>query len=168
MSFKPVASFKADLARGAVGQNWFLQRFPGLKQTDGRKGDFTAPDGSKIELKTDSYAMGKTANFFIERFSSIEVGSPGGPWQAVAHGCDWFVYLYASNSTGFIFSCPDLLKQLEAIESTLKPVNVRNVRWTTVGYKVPRALLMPVAIFTADGLQILQPDCNVSSWENAK
>lgn len=159
------ANFHKDLKRGEAGQLQFLSLFPGLVQTDGKKGDFLAPDGSKIELKTDFYPMAKTANFFMERYSSIEVGSPGGPWQAAAHGCDWFVYFYTPDTTGFIFKCSDLLQQLEAIEAKLVPVEVRNVRWTTVGYKVPRTLLKPVAEFSRTGVKVCDGAESVAGWQ---
>lgn len=143
-------NFQADLKRGQAGERDFLQLFTALVGTDGRKGDIVAPDG-KIELKTDFYSMSKTPNFFIERYSSVEVGSPGGPWQAKAHGCKYFVYYYAGDKCGYVFLVDDLLKQLEALEAAakLKPTEVRNKKWTTVGYKVPRASLQPIATFNA-------------------
>lgn len=143
-------NFQADLKRGQQGEQDFLRLFTKLTGTDGRKGDIVAPDG-KIELKTDFYSMAQTPNFFIERYSSIEVMSPGGPWQAKAHGCKYFVYYYAGDKQGYIFLVEDLLQQLEALEAAarLKPVEVRNKKWTTVGYKVPRSLLTPVATFNS-------------------
>lgn len=150
-------NFQSDLARGQAGELAFLKLFSGLVGTDGRKGDIVCPDGSKIELKTDFYPMSKTANFFMERFSSMEVMSPGGPWQAAAHGCKWFVYYYTPDSTGFVFLTTDLVKQLKALEPKLVPVEVRNRKWTTVGYKVPRTLLKPVATINKQGgLQVHQ------------
>jgi hypothetical protein len=143
--------FHADLARGHKGEAAFLARFPGLMATDGKKGDLVAPDGSKIELKTDYYPMSKTVNYFIERFSSLETLSPGGPWQASKHGCDYFVYYYTVDKQGFVFKVADLVAQMEVLEKTLTPVEVKNVRWTTLGYKVPRKLLIPYAVFNADG-----------------
>ena len=98
-------NFQADLKRGQQGEQDFLKLFTKLVGTDGRKGDILAPDG-KIELKTDFYPMSQTPNFFIERYSSIEVLSPGGPWQAKAHGCKYFVYYYTSDKQGFVFLVP--------------------------------------------------------------
>lgn len=147
-----MANFKNDLQAGLAGQKAFKQLFAALVETDGRQGDFVAPDGCKIELKTDSYDMQKTANFFIEQYSSLEVLSPGGPWQAQKHDCEYFVYYYGNNSTGFIWRTEALIEQLEAIIGQLKPTEVRNKRWTTLGYKVPRALLKPLASFNKQEL----------------
>lgn len=139
-------NFQADLKRGQQGEQDFLKLFTKLVGTDGRKGDIVAPDG-KIELKTDFYPMTTTPNFFIERFSSVEVLSPGGPWQAAAHGCKYFVYYYTTAGYGYIFDTQDLVQQLEKLEGKLKPIEVKNRRWTTIGYKVPRELLKPIAVF---------------------
>lgn len=139
-------NFQADLNRGQRGELDFLKLFTKLVGTDGRKGDILAPDG-KIELKTDFYPMTSTPNFFIERYSSVEVLSPGGPWQAKAHGCKYFVYYYTVDGYGYIFETDSLIKQLEKLENNFKPVEVRNKKWTTIGYKVPRELLKPVAVF---------------------
>jgi len=139
-------NFQADLKRGQQGEQDFLKLFTKLVGTDGRKGDILAPDG-KIELKTDFYPMSQTPNFFIERYSSIEVLSPGGPWQAKAHGCKYFVYYYTSDKQGFVFLVDDLIVQLEKVENSLKPIQVRNKKWTTVGYKVPRDIVKPLFSF---------------------
>lgn len=143
-------NFQADLKRGQDGEKQFLALFTKLVGTDGRRGDIVAPDG-KIELKTDFYKLADTPNFFIERYSSVEVMSPGGPWQAKAHGCKYFVYYYAGDRQGYIFLTDDLVRELEVLEvaGRLKPVEVRNKKWTTVGYKVPRSLLTPVATFNS-------------------
>lgn len=155
-------NFKRDLGTGQQGETAFHKLFSRLQKTDGRKGDFVAPDGSVIELKTDMYGMQKTPNFFIERFSSLETQSPGGPWQAKAHGCEFFVYFYLPDKVGYVWLLGNLLPQLEALISQLKPVEVKNVRWTTIGYKVPRDLLAYDAKFSLKG-----KDDNfglISSW----
>jgi hypothetical protein len=141
-------NFQADLKRGQQGEQDFLKLFTKLAGTDGRKGDIVAPDG-KIELKTDFYPMTQTPNFFIERYSSVEVLSPGGPYQAQKHGCKYFVYYYTTAGYGYVFETDDLVRQLEKLESSLKPVEVRNKKWTTIGYKVPRELLKPIAVFNS-------------------
>ncbi len=145
-------NFQQDLKRGQAGELQFLSLFTKLEGTDGRKGDILAPNG-KIELKTDFYPMAKTANFFIERYSSIEVGSPGGPFQALAAGCDWFVYYYTVDKMAFVFQTSDIVKQIELMESKLSPVNIRNRKWTTVGYKVPRNLLCNASIISSKGIE---------------
>lgn len=146
-------NFQTDLKRGQQGEKDFLAMFGALVGTEGRKGDIMAPDGL-IELKTDFYPMSKTKNFFIERFSSVEVLSPGGPWQAKAHNCKYFVYYYTCNKTGFIWTVDSIVKQLEALESRLTPVEITNSRWTTIGYKVARGLLQYNCMFGPNGLEV--------------
>lgn len=138
--------FHKDLAKGKAGEAAFAKLCPKLSRTDGRAGDFSTPDGVVVELKTDSYSMQATANFFIERYSSVDVGSPGGPWQAAAHGCKYFVYFYSTEGVAFVFDVQELIGQLEPLLGTLKPVEIRNHRWTTVGFKVPREWLRPLTI----------------------
>lgn len=148
-------NFANDLKRGQAGEHQFLTIFKALIGTDGRKGDIVTPDGNKIELKTDFYPMHKTKNFFIERYSSLEVHSPGGPWQAKQHGCKWFVYYYTADKTGFIFETDNLLTQLDKLESNLTPVHIKNRKWTTIGYKVDRSLLLYTCKFTTVSLEVL-------------
>lgn len=132
--------FTTSLNTGALGQLKFLDLWPELTPTDGRKGDFIAPDGRLIELKSDSYKHEDTENFFMERYSDVNAKTPGGPWQSAAHGCDTFVYFFVNSGIAYVFSLPPLLQKLE--EMNLKGlVYIRNKGWTTGGYKVPRSAL---------------------------
>lgn len=148
-------NFKKDLQRGLVGQQMFNKLFPKLVQTSGRSGDFEF-NGDKFELKVDYYDLNKSPNFFIERYSKLDLFSPGGPWQADAHECKYFVYLYIGALEGYIFNTKDLIVQLEPIISNLKPVEVRNKSWITVGYKVPRGLLKPICRFNSKQIYEVQ------------
>jgi hypothetical protein len=139
--------FKASLAKGDLGEAKLLKLFPALIKLDGRHGDLMLGD-AKIELKTDFYDSNKTANFFIERYSDAAVGSPGGPWQAKAHGCQYFVYQFLNCGSGWVFSTDEVVTALDSIISTIKPVEVKNVRWTTIGFKVPRAELTPLCLLS--------------------
>lgn len=141
-------NFHSDLARGKTGETTFLLLFNKLQPTDGRTGDFLTPGGEKLELKTDSYSFNKTGNFFIERYSSIEVLSPGGPWQAKAHGCKYFAYYYINEQVGWVWETDALVLALDSIVGTLKPTEVKNRKWTTVGFKVPRTALQNLALFS--------------------
>lgn len=159
-------NFQKDLQRGLAGQQAFAKLFVNVRHTDGKRGDLTV-NGAKIELKVDFYDMDKTSNFFIERYSSLQTFSPGGPWQAASHECDYFVYMYMMQMTGFVFAVPNIVKQLEAIEKQLKPVEVKNKSWTTMGYKVPRQALKPLFEFNlrslnADNADVVDKYC--SGW----
>lgn len=144
-------NFKSDLQKGLLGQQVFAKIFKNAVHIDGKRGDLKIGE-DKIELKVDFYDMEKTRNFFMERWSNLNSLKPGGPWQAAEHGCQWFVYFYMQGMQGWIWKTEDLVKQLEALESRLKPRQVRNMKWTTVGYTVDRNLLRSEYRFDVEGV----------------
>lgn len=156
--------FHNDLKHGQATEALIAKLFSNLQQTDGKKGDLLAPDGSLIELKCDRYPMSKTENFFMEHFGNIDTGKLGGPYKAFADGCKYFMYYYNTEGIGFLWRTEDLLKQLEAMQ--LKPVEVRNVRWVTVGYKVPRATLNAGVTFNSKEILTMLPEFSdiIEQW----
>jgi len=134
-------NFHSSLAKGKAGEALFLENFPTLKNLNGRESDFIAPDGTLWELKTDSYNMDKTANFFFERYGNLSKLSPGGPWQALKHGSTQFAYMFTQNSKVFIFKTENLVFHLERILPDFEAINIPNKGYITVGYKIPRELL---------------------------
>lgn len=154
-------SFKTSLRAGALGEVIFYQGHCGdLKRIDGLKGDFEFLHGDlagqKLELKTDYYDMNKTPNLFIERYSDRVKQTPGGPWQALSHGCEWFSYFFVTNFTCFLFNTQALVDRLEHLLPTLQPVEVKNTSWVTEGYRVPRHLLKD--IYTESRLEVRKAD----------
>jgi hypothetical protein len=149
--------FHKSLAAGKSGEV-ALQKLAAkngvvLTATDGRKGDLTDADGNIWEVKCDSYDMNSTANLFIEWWSDLDKLKPGGPLQARLHGCKYFVYYFSKNNTAFVYDLEQLCNTLEAPGFALgKPVYVKNIRWITVGYKVNRALLTPIAVWSKNEL----------------
>lgn len=139
--------FHKSNKQGKLGEARIAALFQGLVGTDGRKGDLLLGD-AKVEVKTDFYAHKPGGNFFIERYSDIAKGKPGGPWQAAEHGCAYYLYYFMNSDIGYCFKLDNLLGQLHALEPSLSPVEVRNVRWTTVGYKVPHTSLVADFCFT--------------------
>lgn len=131
-------SFTTSLRFGDAGEAIWYQAHPGLERIDGLKGDFVDPEGRKWELKTDLWSMEKTPNFFFERYSDAARKSPGGPYQALQHGCVYFCYFYIANMTYFKFHCAELVEALDLILPGLTPTEVQNKGYTTVGYRVPR------------------------------
>lgn len=130
--------FGSSLAKGKRGEDLLSELWPELQRLDGRKGDFTW-NGIKVELKTDSYDMAKTKNFFLEVWSDVDKGKPGGPWQALQHGAELFCYFYSNNLTMYIFDTQALVYYLDGLpKDYYQSVKVPNRTWTTVGYKVPR------------------------------
>ena len=143
MAFKEVKpwDFKAQLQVGSRGEELLLERFPRkLKIHPANDGDFIQVcDGKKIELKTDTYNIKKTDNFFIERWSDVHQKKPGGPWQSYKHGCSIFIYYFVRHNTYFQFDdIPALLKKLERLTDGKGLVNIKNRSWVTGGYKVNR------------------------------
>jgi len=133
-------NFKASLNKGNLGEAELLTLFSAMTKLDGRHGDLQL--GSyKVELKTDYYLHKPGGNFFMERYSDVNVGSPGGPWQARVHGCKYFVYYFINSGVGYVWNVEGLVTALDALIGTLQPVEVKNVRWVTVGFKVPRTSL---------------------------
>jgi hypothetical protein len=145
-------NFKRDLAAGQAGEKAFIALAAthgiALTQTDGKSGDLLDADGNKWEIKADRYDHDATGNFFIELYSDYAKLKLGGPKQAQAHGCKYFVYYFSTNNIAYIFGTDDLVLQVEAYMKVHnpKPVEIRNVRWVTLGVKVARASLKPQQI----------------------
>lgn len=143
-------NFKSSLAKGQQGELLLLNKLPFLVKLDGRRSDFVVgvdcalygldfTQGETLELKTDYYQMDKTNNFFIEIWSDIDRGAPGGPMQAFQHGSTYWLYMYALNSKAFLFKTEELCKYIEAQDKNRWPsALVPNKSWTTMGYKIPR------------------------------
>lgn len=134
-------NFKESLAKGKAGEALLLKLWPELVPTDGRKGDFMLGP-NKVEVKSDNYSM-DTGNFFMERWSDFLKQKPGGVWQALQHEANIFVYWYPKDKIAFIFDSVILKNALEDIIKDLTPVQIPNVAWLTIGFKVPRQLLEP-------------------------
>ena len=137
-------SFKAQLAVGTRGEELFLDNYPTkLEIHPDRDGDFICTEtGRKIELKTDTYNIEKTDNFFIERWSSVysEPKKPGGVWQAVGHGCEIFCYYFVRHNIWFQFEDLEALcGRLNELTEGKGLVYIKNNGWTTAGYKVKRS-----------------------------
>jgi hypothetical protein len=137
-------SMQKQLKIGQAAEKLMMTKYPVTLSlvTGHRNWDLESSCGLRVELKTDSYPMAKTENFFMERWSVQEKDKPGGPWQAMEKGANTFLYYFSSDDT--YFECrdiPALVEALNGLTNKLKPVIVKNVAWTTVGYKVPRHLL---------------------------
>lgn len=137
-----VFCFSTQLEVGAKGERVLLERYPRkLELINEHYSDFRVKSSGEIlELKTDTYDMGKTSNFFIERYSDVIKKSPGGPWQARKKGAGIFCYMFINNNCWFEFrDLPALIKRLEELTRGKGLVYIRNKAWTTGGYKIKRA-----------------------------
>jgi hypothetical protein len=139
-------SFQKSLGMGKLGEALFYQAHKGtLSETDGRKGDFLHVDGYKVELKTDFWQMSKTPNFFFELYSDLESKSPGGPFQALEHGAERYVYFYVADLTYYEFKTADIAAWLIENSDSLMRRTVINSSWSTEGYLVPRDRVLHLA-----------------------
>lgn len=134
-------SMKTQLAYGLDAEEKLCERYPTklVKPEDHRLWDFECAKGLRYEIKTDTYSLDKTKNFFMERWSVLDKKKPGGPWQALAHGADIFIYYFASDDTYFEFnSLSSLVGRLDDLTKKSGLVYIPNQGWTTAGYKVKR------------------------------
>jgi hypothetical protein len=159
--------FREDLPKGHGGEEVFHKMQRGfLDRTDGKEGDFTLRTSKKevVELKTEvSYSAGdpqaeqalefreamgiptprdgwrQTDNLFVERYSSKEAKSPGGPWQAQKHGAEYYVHLFLGDGAFFVYRTDDMVGFMEENKHEYRLRDVRNQGYTTAGYTVPRA-----------------------------
>jgi hypothetical protein len=147
-------SFADQLKVGEWGEATLLEYYPHplvpLAPADGlvgglkarRKADFwRVSDGGLVEVKTDTWSMDATPNFFMERYSDREKQSPGGPWRALQDGISSFVYLFPKDRTWFEFqdlrSLCGLLDELIASKQAKKRT-IPNRTWITEGWLVAR------------------------------
>lgn len=141
-------NFKRDLETGKAGELAVQKLWPEIELLNGKGADFKLPDGTLGEIKHDTYAHNKTENMFMEYLGSIESGKYGGVWKAELDECDWFVYYFSNPGIAYVFDVHDLLRQINTYILTQSPklIEIRNKRWTTVGYKIPRSALTPVRV----------------------
>jgi hypothetical protein len=141
-----VFGFAEQLSIGSEGEAALQKMWHGPKLTKHPKRayDFDGGDGSKVEVKTDTYDMSKTTNFFIERWSVEQQQKPGSVWQSLEKGVTVFVYFFKKNNTYFVFdNLPLLQATLEVYIEKCKPPPMRilNKGYNALGFKVPRAML---------------------------
>ncbi len=150
--------FKADLVRGKRGEAFLVDHIPALDwpPPGERKYDlFDTGDHRTVEVKTDSYALTDSPNFFMEQRTRVagQAGMLlGGPWRAAADGVDTFAYLYYSPTRdperGTCYWFDDVPALVEHLDKHLGEYQTRRVRYgvlTAVGVLVPRKSLRHLA-----------------------
>lgn len=142
MDLSKVWDMKTQLSYGLKAELEFCERYHRklTKVDEHRLWDFECGKGIRYELKTDTYPLSKTPNFFMERWSVLGKDKPGGPWQALSHEADVFIYYFASDKTYFQFDdIAALVGRLDVLTKKSGMVYIPNKGWTTAGYKVKRA-----------------------------
>lgn len=149
-------TFDQRKIEGDEGENQFLKDFSNLnpKRFEGKNAfDFLVMDDRKVELKTDTYDMRKTLNFFMETLTKLNNGEDrmGGPWRAMRDKVYYFVYYFKQNRTYFWFKPEPLCNLLSTIivEDKLDTISVKNTDCGVdyaLGYKIPRDKVSSVVI----------------------
>lgn len=137
-----VFDFGTQLDIGNDGEADFQKYYHSLcpKKSHDRKIDFIFNTGKTVELKTDTYDMDKTPNFFMEMFGNTYDGKIGGPWRAMQDSVNFFVYYFPKNKTFFWFDTVRLCKLLDQLVAAgLQPKEILNKGWKAMGYAVPRS-----------------------------
>lgn len=152
-----VFNFNDQKRIGDVGESDFVKVYkdldPKKSNTDFRI-DFTLNNGLTVELKTDSYDMEKTPNFFMEQLTvSGKNSNLGGPWRSKEHGVDYFVYYFLKNRVFFWFKPLSLCEFLDKFveEYRIKPISIpnrdnRGGYYEAVGFKIPRESVKPLLL----------------------
>lgn len=145
---KKLFDFKAQMNIGDKGESDFMRFYADLKpvKSPDRAADFILSDGKTVELKTDTYGMDETANFFMEIFSDSRTGSIGGPYRALKDNIDYFVYYFKKDGTFFWFDTKTLCDTMTLIGTKCKTRDIRNKGWTAQGHLVPREWLEVVLL----------------------
>jgi hypothetical protein len=143
-----VFQFNKQLNVGDCGEKLFLKTYQSRKveKADGIKFDFTIDDRKTVELKTDTYSMERTPNFFMEYFGNRDTGALGGPWRALQDKVDYFVYLFLNDGVFFWFDPKTLCPFLDIEINKLQPKEIPNRTWTTVGFAVSREICNPYCL----------------------
>lgn len=144
MTDKKVFDWKTQLAIGEEGERIFAEHYHDkpLTKIEAHYADFKTKEGEVLELKTDTYPMSKTPNFYFERYSDMKKKSPGGIWQSMDKGVQVFCYFFKSDGVYFEFRDMPALKQ--CVEDYIRDksyVIIRNKGYSSQGYKIPRSLL---------------------------
>lgn len=136
-----VFDFQIQLKLGNRAEELFLEHYPTkIEIYPERAYDFTCTKtGAKIELKTDTYNIDKTSNFFMERYSDVHKKTIGGPWRAKRDKVDIFCYYFVRHNIWFQFNnIPALISRLDELTDGKGLVYIKNKGWITGGYKVKR------------------------------
>lgn len=151
MSYKNLQTFRFHPQNkvGKRGEALFTS-FYGPAHSKLKEYDFEF-QGQKIELKSDTY---KSENYFMEYFSDKDKKTLGGPFRAAQDNIYWFVYLFLQEETFYWFKTEELVLFMREFMKDANPIPVRNPKFISLGYKVPRDMLKRVC-FKVDKIKDL-------------
>lgn len=146
-------SFATSLKKGQLAEEQFLQLYPQLIRTDGRKQDFLTASGKKVELKADSYDATVTPNCFMEIVSHEQNLKLGGPFQSLANGTDFYAYYFPVNGCVFVYNVPQLCARLLLLANKKQQRRIKNAKYDTVGLIIDRQQLADLELQTAEAFK---------------
>lgn len=150
-SVTKIFDFNSQIGLGANGERDFIstyRRFGASPSTD-RKWDVVLANGKTVELKTDSYSMTDSPNYFMEQCTvSYGQKAPGGPWRAREHQVSFFVYYFIANGAFCWFDPITLCTALDDYIKAYQPLpkEVINDGYYGIGYTIPREAVAPVML----------------------
>jgi hypothetical protein len=137
-----VLDWQEQLNVGDVGEKDFVKYYSELKPIKSKdlSVDFWIKNGWSVELKTDTYDMNRTPNFFMELYGDITTKKLGGPWRASRDCLNLFCYYFKTNKTFFWYEPKMLTSAVDEIiqRNRLTTVEIPNKGWTSEGYKIRR------------------------------
>lgn len=106
-----------------------------------------------LEIKVD---YTNYPNHFVERFSSLENKTNGGPWQYSSRGVKYYVFYYKKLNRIYVFETKVLVNKMEEFiqkdvisdRENGSKVKQKNANYHTYGYKVKKELLDNICIYT--------------------
>jgi hypothetical protein len=126
-------SFQKALAKGKNIEDVAQNMFPNLTPSGTLAYDFNLGN-KKVEIKGDYTSY---PNIFLEAISNDTKNSPGGPFQSLLKGVDYYVYIFALTNTAYVFKTADLCWFLFANAVKYKKKTVKNKTYNTIGYAIP-------------------------------
>ena len=140
--------FLSDKRVGTLGENYFAKKYAKRisKIKKSLKFDFYVDGDKKVELKTDTYPLSETENFFFEKIANDKTYSLGGPWRAKQDRVDYFVYFFLSDEVFYWFKTNELCARIEKIIKDCRKISILNKNHRTVGFLVKRELLKDIYV----------------------
>lgn len=139
--------FERQISVGEQGENNFKRDYSFLhpvKSTDLRW-DFDLKSDFKVELKTDTYDMNKSLNYFLESYVesyTTDNKKIGGPWRALQDGVELFVYYFIRHGIYHWFDSRIIVEVADRFIAENEPrlVRVHNDGYAALGYLIPRSI----------------------------
>ncbi len=139
--------FLSDKRVGSLGESYFRKKYEErLSKTakSSLKFDVYIDENKKVEIKTDTYSLKETENFFFEKIANDKTFTLGGPWRAKQDRVDYFVYFFLQDKVFYWFKTSELCARLEKILKECKKVSLLNRNHRTIGFLVKRELLKDI------------------------